>query len=89
MGSFRVAVGGVEIVIAPSDLLRIIENPSVFFNIFTSWAFLAASRSSLSSSGSLWELIIKLWEPPGAHLELIGASQTASGSFRELILVLF
>ena len=59
-----------------------------FFNIFTSWASLAGSRSLweliwslLSSSGSfrevilsLWEFIFKLWELPGAHFQAPGAS---------------
>ncbi len=68
MGSSRVTVGGAEIVIAPSDLLRIIENPSVFQHFHL-----------LGLLGSLQELIIKLWEPLGAHYQALGAS---GSSFR-------
>ena len=82
MGSARRVVGGAEILIAPSDLLRIIENPEVFqhFHILgligSLWgppgAYSESCGASRCSFGAIWSLQMLIWsplEPPDAHLE--------------------
>ncbi len=76
MGSARLAVGGAEIAIAPSDLLKINENPSVFQHFHI-----------LGLLGNLWglqELILSPLEPPDAHLEPFGASRSSFGALWSL-----
>ena len=64
-----------------------------FFNISTSWASLAASRSlqeliwsPLEPPGAHFEFIFIFWEFPGDHFEpLHGRSFSSSGSFWEFM----
>ena len=77
--AIRLTVGGAESAIAPSDLLKISENPSVFQHF----------RLTVGGAEIAMGLLGNLWGPPGAYSEPFGASRCSFGALWSLQMLIW
>ncbi len=98
--AIRLTVGGAESAIAPSDLLKISENPSVFqhFRLTVGGAEIAIAPSDILKIKEnplvfqhfhILGLLGNLWGAPGAYSEPFGASRCSFGALWSLQMLIW